>query len=173
VDFDFILDRRLAVGGGIWTREAMAELVRFGFTHVLDLQAEFDDSALAAELGVIALWLPTEDDSAAKPLDFFERAADFALRALDRPEAQVYVHCAAGIHRGPLAAAAILHALGFEVQAAMELVVARRAAAEFPSVYADSLREWAAARAGGNGAGDPVREDGCQIPVDRSNPGSV
>ncbi len=147
MDFDFILDRRLAVGGGIWTREAMATLARLGFTHVLNLQAEFDDSALAVECGITALWVPTEDDCTHKPAEFFERVAGFALAALASVEAQVYVHCAAGVHRGPLATAAILHALGFDVEAAMALITTRRLAAEFPPAYAASLHAWAQARA--------------------------
>jgi protein-tyrosine phosphatase len=167
VDLDFILDRRLAVGGGIWTREAMAELLRLGFTHVLNLQAEFDESELASECGLAALWLPTEDDFSAKPPEIFERAATFALAALSGGRSQLYVHCAAGIHRGPLVAAAILHALGFEVDEAMRLIAARRAAAEFPAAYAASLRQWAEWRRGA-GAGEYSSHM-----VDRSNPGSV
>ncbi len=160
MDFDYILDRRLAVGGGIWTREAMAELARLGFTHVLNLQAEFDDSGLAAECGVAAFWIPTEDDLAAKPAEFFERVADCALAALSGDKARVYVHCAAGVHRGPLATAAILYALGFDVEDAMALVAARRLIAEFPDVYAASLRAWAEARM-------------VQLAVDPDNPGGV
>lgn len=142
MDLTVILDRRLAVGGGIWTSEAMADLARRGFTHILNLQQEFDDSELAAGAGMIALWNPTEDDLAPKPASFFERAVGFALEALRDERAQVYVHCAAGIHRGPLAAAAIMCGLGFSPEAAVALIVSRRAGADFPEVYLESLRDW-------------------------------
>ncbi|MGH9475141.1 MAG: protein-tyrosine phosphatase family protein [Terriglobales bacterium] len=146
VDFDFILDRRLAVGGGLWTLEAMAELSRRGFTHIVDVQAEFDDTELASEVGLEVLWNPVEDDGQPKPAVFFDRAVAFAARALSDPLAQVYVHCAAGIHRGPLAAAAILCALGFRPEDAMSLIVTRRPGADFPSPYRYSLLVWATAR---------------------------
>ncbi|HEY8055672.1 MAG TPA: dual specificity protein phosphatase [Terriglobales bacterium] len=146
MDLDYILDRRLAVGGGIWTIEAMREVSRLGFTHVVDLQAEFDDTELASFFGIQVLWLPVEDDFAPKAPELLEQATRFAVTALRDPESQVYVHCAAGIHRGPLAAAAVLCGLGFEPAAAMELVLARRVLAEFPEAYRGSLEGWFAQR---------------------------
>ncbi|HUX68577.1 MAG TPA: dual specificity protein phosphatase family protein [Terriglobales bacterium] len=146
MDFSYILDRRLAVGAAAWTPEAMAELARRGFTHVVSLQAEFDDTALAAAAGLAALWNPTDDDLAPKPADFFDRSVRFALAALADQAAQLYVHCIAGVHRGPLAAAAILCALGYDVDAAVRLVASRRAIAHFPDPYLASLRRWATAR---------------------------
>ncbi|MGH9467198.1 MAG: protein-tyrosine phosphatase family protein [Terriglobales bacterium] len=146
MDFDFILDRRLAVGRGLWTLDAMAELSRRGFTHILDVQAEFDDTELAAEFGVEVLWNPTEDDFEPKPDEFFDRTVAFATRVLDAPEAMLYIHCAAGLHRAPLAAAAVLCGFGFEPTEAMDLVVARRPCADFPAPYRSSLERWIAAR---------------------------
>lgn len=146
-DYSFILDQRLAVGGGIWTAEAMERLARRGFTHILNLQAEFDDSELAAAAGMEALWNPTDDDFAPKPPEFFERCVQFALPALERSHACLYVHCAAGMHRGPLAAAAVLCGLGLPFDAAVRVVAAHRIGADFPAPYLDSLREWATARA--------------------------
>jgi protein-tyrosine phosphatase len=143
---DYILERRLAVGGGIWTIEAMREVSQLGFTHVVDLQAEFDDTALASYFGIQVLWLPVEDDFAPKTPDLLEQATRFAVTALRNPEAQVYVHCAAGIHRGPLAAAAVLCGLGFEPARAIEMVLARRLLAEFPEPYRGSLESWYASR---------------------------
>lgn len=142
VDLDFILSGRLAVGGGVGTLEAMAELSRRGFTHIIDVQSEFDDTALAAEVGIEVLWNPVEDDFAPKPDEFFERVAIYAAQVLAHPAAQLYVHCAAGYHRGPLAVAAVLCELGFEPEVAMGLIRARRPGAEFPPPYSDSLERW-------------------------------
>ena len=160
VEISFVIDRRLAVGGGIWTAENMAALKRMGFTHIVNLQMEFDDRELAAEAGIEALWNPTDDDFSPKPAEFFERSIRFALAALADEQAQVYVHCAAGIHRAPLTTAAILHALGFELNDAIHLVAARRAGADFPEVYVDSLRLWAAMRQPEAEIPDDVSEDG-------------
>ena len=143
MDISVIVPGRLAVGSGIWTLEAMTELARQGYTHIVDLQAEFDDSELGATVGLEVLWNPTDDDFTAKPPEFFERSARFALAALDQPAACIYVHCAAGIHRGPLTMAAILIALGHRLDEALTLVESRRAGADFPEVYTDSLRLWA------------------------------
>lgn len=146
MDLDFILTERLAVGGGVWTLEAMAELSRRGFTHIIDVQSEFDDTALAAEVGIEVLWNPIEDDFAPKPDEFFERVAVYAAQVLAHPTAQLYVHCAAGYHRGPLAAAAVLCELGLEPAEAMTLILARRAGAEFPPPYRHSLERWVVQR---------------------------
>ncbi|MGH9413357.1 MAG: protein-tyrosine phosphatase family protein [Terriglobales bacterium] len=146
MDLHYILDRRLAVGGGVWTLEAMMELSRRGFTHIIDAQSEFDDTELAAEVGIEVAWNPVEDDFQPKSDAFFDCSAIFALRALQRPEAKLYVHCAAGYHRGPLAAAAVLCELGFDPDDAMELIQSRRPGAEFPPLYRASLQRWAAQR---------------------------
>jgi protein-tyrosine phosphatase len=143
MDLSPITDR-FAVGEGIWTAERMMHLVRHGYTHIIDLQTEFDDTELASQFGIEVLWNPTDDDFEPKDEEFFRRSVEFALRALDAPSARLYVHCAAGIHRGPLTAAAILCALGYEPDEAVALIVARRPAADFPLVYLESLRAWAA-----------------------------
>ncbi|HEY7856529.1 MAG TPA: dual specificity protein phosphatase family protein [Terriglobales bacterium] len=146
MDVSYIIDNRLAVGGGIWTAEDMAEMAAAGFTHIVNLQAEFDHTEMARMAGLQVLWNPTEDDLSPKPGAFFERAASFAVSALEDEKARVYVHCAAGVHRGPLAAAGVLCALGYRPEAAMELIAARRNWAEFPDVYRRSLKRWAMAR---------------------------
>ena len=46
MDMTWVTDR-IAVGGGIWVAEKMQELVRAGVTHIIDMQIEFDDTALA------------------------------------------------------------------------------------------------------------------------------
>ena len=42
---------RIAVGGGIWTAENMAQVARAEVTHIIDMQIEFDDTALALPIG--------------------------------------------------------------------------------------------------------------------------
>jgi protein-tyrosine phosphatase len=122
----------------------MAALARMGFTHVIDLQKEFDDTELGREAGVEVLWNPTEDDFQPKPPEFFRESTQFALKALDGGDGRVYIHCAAGVHRGPITAAAVLCALGYSLEDAIALIQARRNIADFPAVYVDSLRRFVA-----------------------------
>src|SRR5437868_369847 len=93
---------RMAVGGGIWHADKMAELARHGITHIINMQVEFDDTALAAPHGVQVLWNPVDDDFQPKPASVFQRGVEFAQAAFDDPEAKLYIHCAAGVHRAPM-----------------------------------------------------------------------
>ena len=80
----------------------MAELARLGVTHIIDMQIEFDDRPLAKRHGISVLYNPTDDDFQPKPARLFQKGVDYALAALEQPEAKVYVHCAAGVHRAPM-----------------------------------------------------------------------
>src|ERR1700716_496705 len=66
MDITWLTDR-IAVGGGIWTSENMADVARTGVTHIIDMQIEFDDTPLGLEHGVEVLWNPTDDDFEPKP----------------------------------------------------------------------------------------------------------
>lgn len=144
-DFDFLTER-LAVGGGIWTRENFEELKRAGFTHIINTQSEFDDCSLrpSDDHDPVVLDLGTEDDFRPKPTDLFFRGVRFALDALAQPQAKVLVHCASGVHRGPMLALAILRVLGYSRHDALRLIQARRPQAEFPDVYLDSVEAFVA-----------------------------
>jgi protein-tyrosine phosphatase len=133
---------RVALGGGIWNAQNMAELARAGITHVLNMQLEFDDRPLAAPLGIRVLWNPTDDDFLLKPPELFKRGIDFALEALEDPGARLYVHCAAGVHRAPMMTLAVLCAMGWEIEAAMVLIETRRPVVDFADVYVESVRRF-------------------------------
>ncbi len=133
---------RIAVGGGIWNDEKMIEVVRAGVTHIIDMQIEFDDTQLAGPYGVAVLWNPTDDDFRPKPPELFQRGVEFALRALDDAESRVFIHCAAGVHRAPMMAMAVLRALGFSRHDAMEMIQSRRHVVDFADVYVDSVEEF-------------------------------
>ena len=104
----------------------MIEVVRAGVTHIIDMQIEFDDTRLAEPYGVKVLWNPTDDDFQPKPPELFQRGVEFALEALDDAESRVFIHCAAGVHRAPMMALAVLRALGFSLDDAMEMIQSRR-----------------------------------------------
>jgi len=136
------LTARIAVGGGIWTAQNMAEVARAGVTHILDMQIEFNDTPLAEPYGIAVLWNPTDDDFQAKPVEMFDRGVEFALEALDRDGSKLFVHCAAGVHRAPMMTLAILGALGWEVDEAMTLIEGRRPVVDFADVYVESVKRY-------------------------------
>ncbi len=141
MDMTWITDR-LAVGGGIWTDDQMIELVRHGVTHIIDMQLEFDDTKLAAPYGVKVLWNPVDDDFQPKPPEVFQRGVEFAMEALDDPEAKVYIHCAAGVHRAPMMTLAVLRALGFDLESAKSMIETRRYVVDFAEVYVQSVENF-------------------------------
>lgn len=130
---------RLAVGGGIWNPENMAAVARSGITHIIDMQIEFDDSALAAPFGIEVLWNATDDDFQPKPPELLQRGVDFALQALERTDSKLFVHCAAGVHRAPMMLLAIMCNDGWEMDDAMHLISSRRPVVDFAQVYIDSV----------------------------------
>jgi protein-tyrosine phosphatase len=133
---------RIALGGGIWNISNMMELVETGVTHVVDMQIEFDDTPLGDAAGVKVLWNPTDDDFLPKPPALLERGVQFALAALEDPQAKVYIHCAAGVHRAPMMTLALLCAQGWNIDKAMMLIESKRIAADFADVYVESVRRF-------------------------------
>jgi protein-tyrosine phosphatase len=141
MDMTWVTDR-IAVGGGIWTDEKMIEVVRAGITHIIDMQIEWDDTQLARPYGVKVLWNPTDDDFRPKPPELFRRGVQFALAALDDAESRVFIHCAAGVHRAPMMALAVLRAMGFRLQDAVDMIESRRQVVDFAEVYVQSVEQF-------------------------------
>jgi protein-tyrosine phosphatase len=141
MDISWLTDR-VAVGGGIWSADNMAEVARAGITHVIDMQIEFDDTPLAEPFGIEVLWNATDDDFEPKPIELFQRGVEFGLKALDEAQTKLYIHCAAGVHRAPMMALALLGAMGWDADDAMEMMQQRRAVVDFAEVYVDSVRRY-------------------------------
>lgn len=133
---------RIAVGGGIWTAENMAEVARTGVTHIIDMQIEFDDTALALHQGIEVLWCPIDDDFQPKPPEVFQRGVKFARETLDVPDTKLFVHCAAGVHRAPMMVLAILGSLTWTLEDAIQLIEKRRSVVDFPDVYVHSVEKF-------------------------------
>ena len=133
---------QIAVGAAIWNAQNMANVARAGVTHIIDMQIEFDDTALAEAQGITVLWNAVDDDFQPKPPQVFQRGVEFALDALDQPGTKLFVHCAAGVHRGPMMTLAILCAQGWKFQDAVELIEKRRPVADFPEVYLNSVKRY-------------------------------
>jgi protein-tyrosine phosphatase len=88
------------------------------------------------------LWNPTEDDFRAKPAELLQRGVDFALEALEKADSKVFIHCAAGVHRAPMMALAMLRAQGWTLEDAMERIEERRDVVDFADVYVRSVEEF-------------------------------
>lgn len=136
------LTGRIAVGGGIWTDAKMAEVARAGITHIIDMQVEFDDTPLAEPYGIDVLWNPVDDDFQPKPPEVFQAGADFALAGLEPAGTKLFIHCAAGVHRAPMMALALLCVLGWSLDDAMALIESRRPVVDFADVYVRSVRNF-------------------------------
>jgi hypothetical protein len=141
MDMTWVTDR-IAVGGGIWTAGNMAAVSRAGITHIIDMQIEFDDTALAQPHGIAVCWNPVDDDFEPKPPNVFARGVEFALAALEENEAKLFIHCAAGVHRAPMMTLALLGVMGWTVEDGMDLIETRRPAADFAEVYVRSVERF-------------------------------
>jgi protein-tyrosine phosphatase len=135
------ITERIACGGGIWHDDKMAELAAMGVTHIVNMQVEFDDRPLARGRGVEVFWNAMEDDFQPKSAEALRRGADFAVRALQNPGTKVYVHCAAGVHRAPMQTLAIMRAMGWELEEAMQMIQRLRPVVDWPDVYVRSVEE--------------------------------
>ena len=136
------LTNQIAVGGGIWTAQNMGMIARLGITHIIDMQIEFDDTPLAERHAIEVLWNPTDDDFELKPLELFRRGVDFARGALEDLDAKLFVHCAAGVHRAPMMALAVLVSMGWDLEEAKDLIEAKRPAADLAPIYVESVERF-------------------------------
>jgi protein-tyrosine phosphatase len=145
MDMTWVTDR-LALGGGIWNEQNMIEVVKHGITHVINMQIEFDDRHLCEPYDVKVLWNATDDDFQPKSAELLDAGVQFALEAMKQENAKVYVHCAAGVHRAPMMTLAILRAMGWKLEDAMETVQSLRPVVDWADVYVKSVEKYIAQR---------------------------
>lgn len=134
--------RQIAVGGGIWTDANMAKVAAAGITHIIDMQVEFDDTPLAGPYGIDVFWNPVDDDFQPKPAQVFQSATEFALAAMENPEHKLLIHCAAGVHRAPMMALALLRVQGWDLHEAMGRIEEQRPVVDFADVYVRSVENF-------------------------------
>jgi protein-tyrosine phosphatase len=143
VDCTFIY-ANLSVGGGIFTEANMKELAELGITHIIDCQAEFDDTPLAEALGIKVLWLPVFDNYSEPDVKEFNLAYKFIMETLkaNPSTCKLHVHCAGGVHRGPMFALMACVMMGVGINDAERRILSRRLIASFPSVYSKSVESF-------------------------------
>jgi protein-tyrosine phosphatase len=135
---------RIAVGGGIWSAANMEKVSLAGITHIINMQKECpDDTQLAKPHQIEVLWNPIDDDFQPKPPEIFELGVGFAEEALKDPKAKLFIHCAAGVHRAPMMALALLAVRErMSVEDAMDLIQERRPVVDFADVYVQSVERF-------------------------------
>jgi predicted protein tyrosine phosphatase len=84
-----------------------------------------------------------DDDFQPKPAEVFQRGIEFALDALNSDgSGKLFIHCAAGVHRAPMMALAVLRVLGHSLDEAMVLIEERRPVVDFADVYVRSVEDF-------------------------------
>jgi hypothetical protein len=140
-DYDFILPR-LATGGALTGPADVEAMVDAGITHVIDCTTdEADQNAddvrqFVNNPAIICLWNPTIDDGTIKEPAWFDQSIWFALGALTQPHVRVYAHCTNGQNRGPSTAFAIMLAMGWDYNSAIDLIHTARPVTVGGIIYA-------------------------------------
>lgn len=139
VSFDFVTDR-IAIGGEITSKADVDQIVAAGITHVIDMRQEFDDNMLNDQR-IEIMWLPQVDDGTMRPPGQYRKGVEFVLAALAQPKNKVFMHCSAGLNRGPTMGYAVLRAFGLPKAEAIERIRAARPEVVFYVVenYIDSV----------------------------------
>jgi protein-tyrosine phosphatase len=150
LDYNEIIEGRLWVGCFVRTDEVRI-LRQLGITTVFNLQSDRDLNDYGISIIQLAKAYAFADIELRRiPIPDFDKqalaaglsnAVEELENALARNEAKVYVHCTAGINRGPtLAAAYLMKAGGLSAQDAYEYVISRRHC----NPYLDTLQAYEA-----------------------------
>lgn len=105
-----------------------------GIRLVINMRVERRPKADHRNLPIKFMWLPTFDSPLIPiPIRALERGAKEALETIKAGD-KVYVHCAAGAHRGVAMGSAVLIAQGYSPEEAMQLIKTHRAVAD-PDIW--------------------------------------
>ena len=101
--------------GGQHRRRGLERMRSWGITAIVNMREESDDAARGLALDHY-LWLPIPDDSAPSP-DMLRCGVEFIAAQIAAGRG-VYIHCASGVGRAPLMAAAYLVSTGMSAEEA-------------------------------------------------------
>ena len=136
VDFVFV-HPRVATGGAPGSKRDIRILREAGITAIVTLAVELERETADLVAGRIPHLLNgIHDDGECQPTEWFARTIEFAKVNLADPDAKLYVHCAAGINRGPSGAYAVLRALGDSPSEARARIVEARPITRLGLAYA-------------------------------------
>ncbi len=105
--------------GGQHKRRGLAQMRDLGIVAVVNMREESDDAQRGLALDHY-LWLSTTDDTPPTPEDL-ERGVGFISRHIAEGRG-VYIHCAAGVGRAPMMAAAYLVSGGMSAAQAWNVI---------------------------------------------------
>jgi len=105
--------------GGQHRRRGLAQMRDRGITAVVNMREESDDAQRGVALDHY-LWLATTDDAPPTSEDL-ERGVDFIRHHIAEGRG-VYIHCAAGVGRAPMMAAAYLVRTGMSAAQAWDTI---------------------------------------------------
>lgn len=105
--------------GGQHRRRGLAQMRALGISAVLNMREESDDAQRGLALDHY-LWLSTTDD-ASPTFDDLERGVEFIGQHIAAGRG-VYIHCAAGVGRAPMMAAAYLVRTGMSAAQAWDTI---------------------------------------------------
>ena len=105
--------------GGQHKRHGLAKMRALGITAVVNMREESDDAVRGLELDHY-LWFSTTDDTSPTPEEL-QRGAKFISQQISAGRG-VYIHCAAGVGRAPLMAAAYLVNTGMSAAQAWDTI---------------------------------------------------
>jgi hypothetical protein len=104
---------QLLVGAAPQDPEQVAHLLTLGATHVLDCRTRRSPLPPAAtSRSLVWRCVPSTDDGTSRGVAWYAACIAFADQALCERTSKLYCHCAAGVHRAPVAVYAILRARG-------------------------------------------------------------
>jgi len=124
-----LITPRLAVGSGVYSAVDVDSLEFQGFTHVLDLRGTREGEKLYIGRKIDMNCLPSDDDGTPRKWEWLRDGVRFGCHAL-REGGKLLVHCAAGWHRSPSMAYAILRVRGMAALDAEKKIVKARAKAK-------------------------------------------
>jgi len=115
--------------------EDYQQLREMGVGLVINMRVERRPYPDPHEIPIQRLWLPTFDSPLIPiPIRALQRGAKAALETIDNG-GKVYVHCAAGAHRGVAMGAAVLIAQGYSMKEAVEMIKDARSVADPDAWY--------------------------------------
>lgn len=147
--YSTIVERRLLVGDHVYLvdHRVHSGLLEAGVTHIFDCMDFGESYEIVAKQNYRSPWkvwetrpFRTSDNGKPKGNDYWLGIIEEARFILSQPDTAIYVHCWAGLNRGPSAAYAILRAvMGYSAAEAEEVI--RTARPEVHLAYTSDVEE--------------------------------
>jgi protein-tyrosine phosphatase len=134
----FFVTKRLAFGSAIKTWNHVEKLEAQGITHVINLRCIHNQKVHHFE----HVWLPFKDNAKPRPHSFYARALNFYRKALQDPQAKVFVMCRHGICRSASLAYFLVRSSGVSPNKAEAKVRRARPHIRIARAYRESGEEF-------------------------------